>query len=617
MDPDGPTPALQPRSTYWLTRFFILRLLGFVYAVAFLVAARQLVPLIGSDGLLPVARFLAAVRSYYGSAGSAWWHFPTLFWFGHSDGALLIVSWLGFALAVLVLAGYANVPLMAALWVLYLSIIHVGQDWYGYGWEAQLIETGFLSIFLSPWLDGRPFSRTEPPRVMIWLQRWLIFRIMLGAGLIKLRGDVVWRNLTALYYHFETQPLPGPLSRWFDFLPHGVLRGGVVFNHLAELAAPLFVFGPRRARLAAGTTIVLFQFVLILSGNLSFLNWLTIVPALACLDDGAWLRLAPFLRRARAAAAAAVRRPLFAERFTWLLAALVAVLSIQPVVNLASAGQVMNTSFEDPFELVNTYGAFGTVGRERYNVVFEGTDAPDADPAAEWKPYPYQGLPVALDRRPPQVAPYQLRLDWQMWFAAMGTPQDYPWTLNLVWKLLHNDSGALSLFASNPFPQAPPRYIRATLYRYWFVRPNPQGLWWGRKALGLWLPPLSASDPRLHGYLEAAGWLGAAGSTTSQPASSSKIARAPGPARSAAASAAPRSEGAMSPVKRVRAATAGSARSGAAVAGGAAPTGAAGGAGGGPPSVSSAAMFQPPGSAISYIAWGPSSRPCASTWARR
>lgn len=505
MDPVEPMPPTPRRCTYWLTRFFILRLLGLVYAVAFLAATNQLNPLIGSHGLLPVGPFLRAAHDYFGSSLSSWWHLPTLFWINHSDAALLAVSWTGLALAVVVTLGYANLPLLAALWLLYLSIVHVGQDWYAYGWESQLLETGFLGIFLAPLLDGRPFSRDEPPRLLIWLMRWLIFRIMLGSALIKLRGDPSWRDLTALYYHFETQPLPGPLSRWFYFLPHGVLKVGVILNYLAELVAPWFAFWPRAGRIPAGIVMIAFQVAIILSGNLSFLNWLTIIPALACLDDEFWLKLVPCFAGARARAVAAARRYRFLPHATWVLGALVALLSIQPVLNLISAGQIMNTSF-DPFELVNTYGAFGSVGHERYNVVFEGTNALDPANDADWRPYPYKGLPVLLNRRPPQVAPYQLRLDWQMWFASMGTPDQYPWTLNLVWKLLHNDPGALSLFASNPFPGAAPRYVRAECYIYRFVRPNPQGLWWSRQRLGDWLPPLSAGDPRLHRYLEAAGW---------------------------------------------------------------------------------------------------------------
>jgi Lipase maturation factor len=174
---------------------------------------------------------------------------------------------------------------------------------------------------------------------------------------------------------------------------------------------------------------------------------------------------------------------------------------------MISPQQIMNTSF-DPLDLVNTYGAFGSVGRERLNVVFEGTESDVPDGRAVWKAYPYQALPVELNRRPPQIAPYQPRLDWQMWFASMSTPAQYPWTLHLVWKLLHSDPGALSLFGGNPFPQKPPRYVRAVLYRYEFARPgDPGGNWWKREEIGVWLPPLSVDDRRLVALLSQAGWL--------------------------------------------------------------------------------------------------------------
>jgi hypothetical protein len=252
---------------------------------------------------------------------------------------------------------------------------------------------------------------------------------------------------------------------------------------------------------------VLFQVALIVSGNLSFLNWLTIVPALACLDDGFWEKLLPRALSIRAKIAGDVAQPSVPmQRTAWVVATIIAVFSLQPVINMVSPAQIMNTSF-NALDLVNTYGAFGSVGRERLNIVFEGTDDPPG-PRAVWKEYPYCALPVALNRRSPQIAPYQPRLDWQMWFAAMSTPDQYPWTLHLVWKLLHNDPGALSLFGGNPFPNKPPRYIRAVLYKYEFAPSgNPEGNWWKREQLALWLPPLSADDPRLLTLLEQVGWL--------------------------------------------------------------------------------------------------------------
>ena len=499
-DPDQPP-------SYWLTRFLILRLLGVVYAVAFLVAINQIIPLIGEHGLLPIGNYLNQVSATLGSRGAGFARLPSLFWLWHSDTALLTVSWIGFIVSLVVVAGYANGPLLGILWFLYLSIVHLGQDWYGYGWEIQLTETGFLAIFLCPLLDMRPFPKRPPPLPVIILFRWLIFRIMLGSSLIKLRGDETWRNGTVLFYHFETQPIPGPLSRWFHFLPRILLKTGVWFNWLAELVAPWFVFWPRVARHIAGVIIILFQVTLILSGNLAFLNWLTIIPALACFDDGFWAKLLPrrLVRMAETAVDnAEPSKPMITT--AWIVTGLVALLSIQPVVNMLSPAQVMNSSF-DPLDLVNTYGAFGTVGQERANVIFEGTIDDTTGGKANWKPYIYKGLPVLLNQPPPQIAPYQLRLDWQMWFASMATPNEYPWTYNLVWKLLHNDPGAVSLFAGNPFPGRPPRFIRAVLYTYKFAKPgNPQRLYWERQRIGDWIPVLSADDARLRQVLEGEGW---------------------------------------------------------------------------------------------------------------
>ena len=228
--------------------FVILRLLGALRGgVCCRAAARSLV---GEEGLAPVGAFLEKVRNEFGSAFAAFAALPSIFWFGHSDLALVSVAWSGVALSCFVVAGYSNGILMTILWALYLSIVHIGQEWYGYGWEIQLTETGFLAIFLCPLLDGRPFPRFAPPQALIWLFRWLIFRIMFGAGLIKLRGDPVWRDFTALNYHFETQPIPNPLSRWFHFLPGAMLKAGVLFNHMAELLAPWFVFSAIRQALA-------------------------------------------------------------------------------------------------------------------------------------------------------------------------------------------------------------------------------------------------------------------------------------------------------------------------------------------------------------------------------
>jgi len=495
------------RNEYWLTRFVFLRLLGLVYFVAFLLLANQALPLIGSTGLTPAQPYLANVRVGVGSTWDAWVRMPTLFWWGISDPLLVSLAWTGAALSFLVLIGFANALLMTGLWFLYLSFVHVGQIWYGYGWEIQLLETGFLAIFLCPLLDPRPFPRRPPPRLVLFLLRWLIARIMVGAGLIKIRGDSCWRDLTCLYYHYETQPIPNPLSRVYHFMPQWFHKGGCLFNHFVELIVPFFAFWPPRVRRVAGFFLIAFQVILILSGNLSFLNWLTICPCLACWDDRVWRRLLPRRLVAMADRAAATARPSRVHSaLAWILAAAVGYLSIDPVRNMLSPRQVMNTSF-NVLHLVNTYGAFGSVGRERDEIILEGTSDARIGPDSVWKPYEFKAKPGDPTRRPAVISPYHYRVDWQIWFAAMSTPQRHPWLVHLIWKLLHDDRQALSLLANDPFPDAPPRFIRADLYRYRFTQPwTGAPAYWTRERLRPWLPPVSTDDPGLQRFLRAYGW---------------------------------------------------------------------------------------------------------------
>ena len=517
--------------SYWLTRFVILRLLGFVYFIAFLVAVNQIVPLVGEHGLTPAKSFLERVTTHAGSRSDGFFLLPSLFWFNVSDSFLLGMAWVGLILSAVVTLGCANAIMMSALWAIYMSFIHVGQDWYGYGWEIQLLETGFLAIFLCPLVDPRPFPKQPPPVLVIWLFRWLIFRIMFGAGLIKLRGDTCWRDLTCLYYHYETQPIPNPLSWWLHFRPHWFHKFGVLWNHFIELIVPWFAFGPRASRHVAGLLLVSFQVILILSGNLSFLNWLTIVPALACFDDSFLQRFFPrqltqtflpasdtatppgsnpssvptaastdWATRIFGAGPLAQRIPAIA------LTVLVAILSISPITNMLSSHQIMNTSF-NRLHVVNTYGAFGSVGQIRHEIVFEGTSETNLTLQTQWKEYEFKAKPGNPMRRPAFVAPYQPRIDWQIWFAAMSTPEQYPWTLHFVWKLLHNDPGTISLIANNPFPDRPPAYIRAQYYRYQFSPPgSTDGSWWNRTLEGSWLPPLSADNAGFRQFLRAYGW---------------------------------------------------------------------------------------------------------------
>jgi hypothetical protein len=504
---------LRPRASYWLTRFFLLRLLGFVYFFAFLSLAQQVLPLVGKNGLLPASALLEAVRERAGSTWDAFFQLPSLFWVDASDATLQTLAWVGTGLSLLLCLGAGNAILLAVLWALYQSFVQVGQLFYGYGWEIELLEAGFLAIFLCPLLDPRPFPRRPPPAAVIWLYRWLAFRIMLGAGLIKLRGDPCWRDLTCLYYHYETQPIPNPLSPLLHEMPHWFHNLGVLYNHLCEIILPFFVFGPRLARHIAGVLLVLFQVILIASGNLSFLNWLTIVPMLACFDDSLLSRLLPRFVRARVERAREAARPSLAQKVVVvLLCLLVAFLSYWPIANLFSSRQQMNASF-DPFSLVNTYGAFGSVGRTRREIVLEGT-SDEPGPQARWREYEFKCKPGDPLRRPCWVGPYHYRLDWQIWFAAMSRPKNEPWLIHFIWKLLHGDAGALSLLEGNPFPEGPPRYIRGQLYRYELAPLGETG-WWKRTFLRSWLRPISVHDERLRQYLIGFGWIDDSGTATS------------------------------------------------------------------------------------------------------
>jgi Lipase maturation factor len=376
---------------------------------------------------------------------------------------------------------WLSMAVWLALWGLYLSIVNVGQTFYGFGWETLLLEAGFLAVFLGP-------AATAPPTLVLWLYRWLLFRVEFGAGLIKLRGDRCWRDLTCLDYHHETQPLPGPLSWFFHHLPARVHRAEVLANHATQLLVPFGLFAPQPVAGVAALVIVVTQAWLVASGNFSWLNLVTIVLAFSAMNDrllGAVLPVDPPATLADPAA--------WQQAAVVALTLLVAVLSVRPARNLIARRQLMNASF-DPLRLVNTYGAFGAITRVRREVVLEGTDDPAPGPATVWKAYQFKAKPGDPHRRPRQVAPYHLRLDWLAWFAAMSSAAAHPWLLTLAVRLLEGDRATRKLLGRpDPFPDRPPALVRARLYRYRFTTPAERrstGAWWSRELLGEYLPPL-------------------------------------------------------------------------------------------------------------------------------
>lgn len=515
-EPPGDLSFGKPRfpwndgASYRLTAGALLRGMGFIYAVAFLSLTQQVDGLLGSQGLLPVRLYLGVVRDALG--GGRFVEVPTLFWLSSSDAALHAACWAGLGLSLLAVLGLTSAWLMAALWLLYSSFVHVGQVFYGYGWELLTIEAGFLAVFLASPRVLPGAGSPPPPAVVVWLFRWLTFRVMLGAGLIKLRGDPCWRELTCLADHYETQPNPSPLSYYFHALPPRVNEAGVLFNHFVELVVPWAMLGPRRFRHAAGVLTIVFQGILISSGNLSFLNWLTIVVAFSCFDDSAFLRLFPRAARERLearlrAASDVATESVLRRRVVGALAVLVGLLSVFPVVNMISPDQRMNASF-DPLHLVNTYGAFGSVEHERHEVILEGTWDDPLSGEARWLEYEFPCKPGDPRRRPCLVTPYHYRLDWQMWFAGLSDFRHQPWILKLVYELLRENPAVTGLLARDPFDGRPPRYVRALLYRYRFARDRRAG-WWEREPLGEYLRPFSADDAELHRFLVRSRWIDA------------------------------------------------------------------------------------------------------------
>ncbi|MFB6091119.1 MAG: lipase maturation factor family protein [Halobellus sp.] len=485
-------------SHYWLTRFAFQRGLALIYLFAFLVAARQFRPLAGEAGLLPLAEYVE--RTEFRER-------PSLFYVFDSDRAVGVAAWTGVALALVgLLAGPywlpepyavpASMLLWALLWGLYQSFVNAGQLFYGYGWESMLLETGFLAIFLGA-------GQSAPPVVVIWLLRWVLFRNMFGAGLIKIRGDDCWRDLTCLDHHYETQPIPNPASWFAHHLPDRFHRIEVLGNHVVELAVPFLYFAPQPFAAVGGAATVLFQAWLMVTGNFAWLNALTIVQAIATFGGGTIAVVLPVSVAPPAVAPPAIApTPTFLTALALIVAFLVVALSVRPAANMLSPTQVMNTAF-DPLHLVNTYGAFGSITTERYQLVIEGTDA--AEPSDDdWRAYEFAGQPVRTDERPPQWAPYHLRLDWQLWFAAMQ-PRPGPrqrWLLALLEKLLEGDEDTRSLLRTTPFPDDPPERIRVLRYRYRFTTPaerDETGEWWVRERVGTYVEPTSLEELRAGG----------------------------------------------------------------------------------------------------------------------
>ncbi|WP_299279638.1 lipase maturation factor family protein [uncultured Georgenia sp.] len=462
---------------YEVARFVLQRGVALLYVVAFVAVLHQFPALLGERGLLPVPRFTARVP-----ARSS----PSLFHWHYSDRLLRAVGWAGLVLAVAVMVGLPQqgppwVPMLVflALYGLYLSVVNVGQIFYAFGWESLLLEAGFLAAFLGS-------DRTGTPVVTLVAFRWLLFRVEFGAGLIKLRGDPAWRDLTALYYHHETQPMPGPLSWFFHHLPRPLHRVEVAANHVTQLVVPFLVLTPQPVATWAAAVVVITQLWLVTSGNFAWLNWLTIVIAFSAVGDDVVAGVLPGL----VPAPGETTTPLWFTVVVIAVGALVLVLSWWPARNLLSRRQRMNASF-NPFHLVGAYGAFGSITRQRDEVVVEGTR--ETDPTEDdWQEYVFRGKPGPPGRWPRQFAPYHLRLDWGMWFLGLGSSAQLTWFLPFLDRLLEADPATLRLLRHDPFDGERPVWVRARVFRYRYStweELRRERVCWVRREIGLLIAP--------------------------------------------------------------------------------------------------------------------------------
>ena len=492
---------------YFVARRWFLRALGLIFLIAFVSLWVQIDGLIGSNGIIPVGEFLPAARAQLGDRALS--ILPTLCWFNSSDAFLHFLCGGGVVLSLLLIFGIAPALSLVGLVVFYLSLAIAGQAFLSFQWDILLLETGFLSIFLAPWRLW-PKRGTDPPisRAALFLLKLLLFKLTIMSGVVKLTsGDDSWWDLTALDYHYWSQPLPTVIGWWADQSPEWFKKFSVAFCLVVEIIVPFFIWAPRRWRLLACGLLVFLQLLIAATGNYCFFNLLTIALCLLLIDDAVAASLCRGARVDRVKHTATERHDYklsIPDRLSIYAAAIVIVLTLPLNARLiygafkpeAEWSPMLGRFYArvEASRIVNGYGLFRVMTKDRREIVIEGS----AD-GIDWKPYEFKWKPGDVMRAPGWCAPHQPRLDWQMWFAALGSYQQNPWFVQTLISLLHGKPEVVALFERNPFPQSPPRYVRATFYRYRFttVKEHRQtGAWWKRQELGEYLPSVSLEDVR-------------------------------------------------------------------------------------------------------------------------
>jgi hypothetical protein len=504
MQPADLANQTAPHGTYILSAWLFLRLLGLIYFVAFASLGLQIKGLVGSKGILPAREFLMARRTW---GATRFLQTPTLCWWNCTDRFLQFLCWGGATAAVLLTFGFAPVPLLVLLYAFYLSLFNVCRVFLAYQWDILLLETGFLAIFIGPFDLFPEFPpAVTPSPVILWLLWWLVFRLMFSSGLVKLRSvDRTWRNFTALKYHYETQPLPTWTAWYMHPLPAWFHKMSIVLMFAVELVMPVFVFTPPPFSCAAGAAFILLMLLIMATGNYCFFNLLGIALSVLLFDDAFWQALFHKLLHIAHPSLTAARSPDWPSWITLPIALVIAFMSIDVICSLFRRSPRWPRPMEhliewlEPFRLVNGYGLFSVMTTERPEIIVEGSND-----GVEWRAYAFKWKPGDVNRRPRLVAPHQPRLDWQMWFAALGRYPGNPWVGQFLRRLLQGSRDVLTLLGTNPFPHQPPRFIRAVSYDYRFTdfaTRKATGAWWRRERRGFYSPvflqrgPLSKKAP--------------------------------------------------------------------------------------------------------------------------
>lgn len=469
------------RPSFAIANTMFLRVLALIFLIALLSYRHQAPGLNGPNGILPVAPFFEAVSNHLGDG--AFWSLPSLVWLSPSLGTLDLLANIGIAASLAAMLGVLQPLCFLALWAVTLSLCVAGQDFYGFQWDALLIETGFLAIFLSPWRLKPNGSPAEPPRLARLAVVLLLFRLVFCSGVVKLTsGDPNWASLRALDFHFLTQPLPNPAAWFAHQLPPSALTALCAAMFFIELVLPFALFLPRNPRLITAFAIILFQAGIALTGNYAFFNALSAALCLLLIDDRCW---PGFLFKKPTPA-------VFVPR--WIRRPILGAVLILSIIPLASAFRSIPACLEPlaeihshiaPFRTVNSYGLFAVMTTQRREIIVQGSND-----GYDWKSYGFFHKPGPVDRPPPIVAPYQPRLDWQMWFAALGRAETTPWFQSFLIRLLQGSPEVLALLEKNPFPGNPPKYIRAISDDYSFTSAGDRG-WWNREPAAIYCPEIS------------------------------------------------------------------------------------------------------------------------------